>query len=64
MSDVDTDPYAEARYMADISNRMRVPDRIMVSNGAETSPSHPLDRGHKVNDLGMRQRDPRVDMQV
>ena len=61
------DPMESARYMAEISNRMQVPDRIMVSGdeqaGIVPSPSRGAGEG-KFNDLGMRQRDPRIDMQV
>lgn len=63
------DPMESARYMAEISNRMQVPDRIMVSGdeqgGAAAAPSPSRAAGEgKYNDLGMRQRDPRIDMQV
>ena len=67
MGDASVDPMESARYMAEISNRMQVPDRIMVSGdeqgGAGPSPSRASGEG-KYNDLGMRQRDPRIDMQV
>ena len=67
------DLYADARYTAEISNRMQVPDRIMVSGNS--SPTHSAGGGggggmndfassERYNDLGMRQRDPRIDMQV
>ena len=69
MGDTGADPMESARYMAEISNRMQVPDRIMVSGdeqgGAATAPSPSRAAGEgKYNDLGMRQRDPRIDMQV
>ena len=69
MGDTGVDPMESARYMAEISNRMQVPDRIMVSGdeqgGAATAPSPSRAAGEgKYNDLGMRQRDPRIDMQV
>ena len=66
MGDASVDPMESARYMAEISNRMQVPDRIMVSGdeqGGAPSPSRASGEG-KYNDLGMRQRDPRIDMQV
>ena len=65
-----SDLYEDAKYTAEISTRMQVPERIRVAEGE--SPSH----GHnkkattttpnkaRFNDLGMRQRDPRIDMQV
>ena len=83
--------YEDARFTAEISNRMRVPDRIMVSSGnsAANSPnrrtSMPVQGSHggglggagsngatgddsgngaSFNDLGMRRRDPRLDMMV
>ena len=69
------DLYADARYTAEISNRMQVPDRIMVSGNSSPTHSHPHPHPHgdhppgtssseRYNDLGMRQRDPRIDMQV
>ena len=69
MGDTGVDPMESARYMAEISNRMQVPDRIMVSGdeqgGAATAPSPSRAAGEgKYNDLGMRQRDPRIDMQA
>ena len=50
--------YAEARFTADISNQMQVPDRIMVSG--ESSPAHSnySERdppNSKYNDLGERE---------
>eukprot|EP00094_Tigriopus_californicus_P008268 TCALIF_07964-PA protein Name:"Similar to Tango11 Transport and Golgi organization protein 11 (Drosophila melanogaster)" AED:0.10 eAED:0.10 QI:0/0/0/0.5/1/1/2/0/322 len=65
------DLYNDARFTADISTRMRVPDRIVMSG--ESSPTHSTasgfssgSTGHtgKLNDLGMARRDPRLDMQV
>ena len=55
--------YEDAKFTADISSRMRVPDKIQIGesthNNDNNSTSSP-----KVNDLGMRQRDPRIDMRV
>lgn len=61
------DLYNDARFTADISTRMRVPDRIVMSG--ESSPTHSTASGFssssgKLNDLGMARRDPRLDMQV
>jgi hypothetical protein len=84
MGDQTVDPLADARYTAEISNRMQVPDRIMVSGESQSgspatrngSGSGGGDGGNyndagryrdeegRYNDLGMRQRDPRLDMQV
>ncbi len=71
MGDQPADPLADARYTAEISNRMQVPDRIMVAGDSQkfASPSRinetPSGDGDgRYNDLGMRQRDPRLDMMV
>ncbi len=66
-----SDSYPDAGFMAEISTRMQVPDRIVVANhpaspngaAAAANGNKPADQ-HKVNDLGMRQRDPRLDMMV
>ncbi len=64
------DAYADAKFTAEISTRMQVPDRIMVAPGetgsAPASASSPSrsDGDHLSNDLGLRRRDPRLDMQV
>lgn len=70
MGDSAHDAYEEARYTAEISTRMQVPDKISLAG----SPAHRHDpqqqhyngaqQQQQVNDLGMRKRDPRVDMQV
>ena len=67
MGDISDDPYADAKFTAEISTRMRVPDRIMFNSSGSNSPGHnnaAPTNGDKVNDLGMKQRDPRLDMMV
>ena len=63
MSDHLQDAYADARFTAEISNRMRVPDRIQLAGASPAGVAASGERP-RYNDLGMRQRDPRLDMQV
>ena len=68
MGDPVQDAYNSARFAAEISDRMQVPDRIVVGSGA-ASPAHSQHNGsandeQAYNDLAMRRRDPRLDMQV
>lgn len=75
-----SDLYDSARFTAEISTRMQVPDRLVLAGDGSAkrfeTQSEPGDSPvrssnnpayssrYKVNDLGLRQRDPRLDMQV